>query len=111
MDTGQIGIGQRDLADRLPAPGDHVDHARRQSARLQQSHRVVRRQLLGRRRLPDHRVAHQRGRGGQVAGDRGEVERGDGQHEALQRAVVQPVPHARPADRLLLQDLLGRSRR
>src|SRR3712207_6032048 len=40
---------------------------------------VAQRGLL--RRLPDHRVAHQRGGGRQVAADRGEVERGDRQHE------------------------------
>ena len=37
------------------------------------------------------------GRGGQVAGDRGEVERRDRVDEALERAVVDPVPDARRA--------------
>ncbi len=57
------------------------------------------------RGLPDHRVAHERGGGGQVAGDRGEVERGDRVDEALERAVVHPVPGARATGRLVLQDL------
>ena len=56
--------------------------------------REQRGQRLGGGGLPDHRVAHQRGRGGQVAGDRGEVERGDRVDEALERAVVHPVPRA-----------------
>ena len=59
------------------------------------------------RRLPDHGVAHQRRRGRQVAGDRGEVERGDRVDEALERAVLDPVPDAGGGDRLIGQDLPG----
>ena len=54
-----------------------------------------------RRRLPHHHVAEQRRRGRQVAGDRGEVERRDRQHEALERAVLEPVPRAGRGARLL----------
>ena len=46
-----------------------------------------------RARLPDHDVAHQGGRGWQVAGNRGEVERSDRVHEALEWAIVGPVPY------------------
>src|SRR5680860_837391 len=63
-------------------------------------------QRLCRRGLPHHRVAHQ-GRGGrQVAPDRGEVERGDRVHEALERPVVGAVPDALAVGhRLLGEDL------
>ena len=53
-------------------------------------------------------VAHQRRRGGQVAGDRGEVERRDRVDEPLERPVVGAVPHARAVgDGLVGEDLLG----
>ena len=59
-------------------------------------------------RLPDDGVAHQRRRGRQVAGDRGEVERRDRVDEALERAVVGAVPDAGAVgDRLLGEDLPG----
>ena len=68
--------------------------------------RVVAAQHRARRRLPDHGVAHQRRRGREVAADGGEVERRDGVDEALERAVLHLVPHARAADRLLVIQLL-----
>ena len=88
------GCGQRHLGDVEAVAGQHVDHARRQAGLLEQLHGQVRGELLGRRRLPDDGVAHQRRRGRQVAGDRGEVERRDRVDEALQRAVVGAVPDA-----------------
>ena len=60
-------------------------------------------ELLGRGRLPHHDVAEQGGRGRQVPRDRGEVERGDGQDETLQRPVLHPVPDPRAGLRLLRQ--------
>ena len=64
------------------------------------------------RRLPHDRVAHQRRRGRQVAGDRGEVERRDRVDEALERAVVGAVPDAPGVQRrLLAEDLPGEVRR
>ena len=92
----------------MPSPGSMLMTPGRQPGLLQQPHREVRGELLGRRRLPHHGVAHQRRRGRQVAGDRGEVERGDRVDEALQRPVVEPVPDAGGVgDRLLGQDLPG----
>ena len=95
MDAREVGIGQRDLADRRPrpvtmliTPGGSPPPPGVASCSEPTA--------AGSRRLPDHRVAHQRGSGREVGGDRGEVERGDGQHEALERAVVQPVPHPGP---------------
>ena len=107
VNAGQVGVGQRDLGHRLPVPGDQVDHPGRQPGRLEQAHQVVRRKLLGRRRLPHHHVAEQRGRGRQVTRDRGEVERRDGQHEALERAVLHPVPGAGRRLRLLTEHFSG----
>ena len=71
------------------------------------AHQVVRGQLLGGGRLPDHDVAEQGGGGRQVAGDRGEVERRDRQHESLERAVLEPVPRAGRRPRLLGQQPPG----
>ena len=59
------------------------------------------------RGLPDHGVAHQRGRGGQVPADGGEVERRDGVDEAFEGPVVHPVPRPRHRLGLLLVDPLG----
>ena len=84
-----------------------VDHARRQARLLQQLVEVPVAERGGVRRLPHHRVAHERGRGRQVAADRREVERRDGVDEALERPVVHPVPHARRGVGLLPVDPLG----
>jgi hypothetical protein len=107
VNPGQVGMRQRHPRQRVAVPGHQVDHSRRQARRLEQSHDEVRGELLGRRRLPYDGVAHQRGSGRQVAGDRGEVERRDRQDEAFQRAMVEAVPYARPGDRLLGKDLPG----
>ncbi len=105
VQAGEAGVGQRDLADGLAVPGDQVDHARRESGGLEQPHGEVRGELLRGRGLPHHGVAHQRRGGGQVARDGGEVEGGDGGDEAVQRAVVQPVPLAGYRARLFGHDL------
>ena len=91
-----------------PSPGSMLMTPGGQPGLLEEVHRQRRGELLGRRRLPHDGVAHQRRRGRQVAGDRGEVERRDRVDEALERAVVGAVPHARAVgDRLLGVDLLG----
>src|SRR5262245_56084891 len=56
--------------------------------------------------LPHHRVAHERGRRGQVAADGREVEGRDRVHEALEGPVLELVPHAPRGDRLLGVELL-----
>ena len=111
VDPGQVRVGQRHPGHRLAVPGHHVDHAGRQPGRLEQGHRVVRRELLGGRRLPHHHVAEQRGRGRQVPGDRGEVERRDREHEALERPVLHPVPGARARTPAARPAAAGRRRR
>ena len=56
------------------------------------------------RRLPQHDVAHHRRGVGEV-GQAQEVERGDREHEPLERAVLDPVPGARQRLRLHLVHL------
>ena len=93
--------GERRVADRAARAGDEVDHARRQPGRLEELQQEVGAVGGGRGRLPDDGVPHQRGGGREVAGDRGEVERRDGEDETLERAVLHPVPDAGRGDRLL----------
>ena len=108
VDAGQVGVGERDLGDVVAVAREHVDDARREPGLLEQLHGQVGRELLGDGGLPDDGVAHQRRRGRQVAGDRGEVERRDRVDEALERAVVGAVPDAGAVgDRLLGEDLPG----
>ena len=89
------------VADRAARAEHHVDDARRQPRLLVDLHQEVGRVDGRRRRLEDDGVPHQRRRGRQVPGDRGEVERRDGEDEALERAVLDPVPDAGRGDRLL----------
>ena len=97
---------QEQVADLAGVAGDEVDHAGRHAGRLEQLERVVAAQHRGGGRLPDDRVAHQRGCGREVAADRGEVERRDGVDEAFDRPVLHLVPDAGAADRLLAVELL-----
>ena len=93
------------VADVGAAAGDHVDDAGREAGRLEQLHDVVGREERRRRGLPQDRVAHQRGRRREVAGDAREVERGDGEDEPFERAVLDLVPLAGRRERLVLVDL------
>ena len=104
VDARQPSIGQYDVGHRLAVAGHHVDHAVGQTRRLEQLHRQEGGEGLGRRRLPDDGVAHQRRCRRKVACDCGEVERGDRVDEALERPVVGAVPHPSAAHRLLHED-------
>ena len=95
MDAREIRVLQCYLRNVKAIAWQHVDHSGRQSRRLQELHGEVRGKLLGWTRLPDDYVAHQCWRRRQIAGNRGEVERSNGVHEALERAIVGLVPHAR----------------
>jgi hypothetical protein len=92
VDAGEVWAPEGGVADRRARPVDEVDDAVGQASLLQQAHQVVRGEHRRSRRLPDDDVAHQRGRGRQVGGDRGEVERRDREDEALERPVLHPVP-------------------
>ena len=98
---------QQRVGDRHRVARHEVDDAGRQARGLEQLHHVVAAQHRRLRRLPDHGVAHQRRRAGQVAADGREVERAHGVDEALERAVVGLVPDALLADRLLAVEVLG----
>ena len=89
------------VSDRRSRPVDKVDDAVRQPGLLEEAHDEIRGVGGGRRGLPHDRIAHQRRRGREVAADSCEVERADGEDEALQRAVLQAVPHARRRNGLL----------
>ncbi len=78
-----------------------VDDAGRQPCLfhdLQQEIVRVRRRARG---LPDDRAPHDCGRRGEVAADRGEVERRDGVDEPRERPVLQRIPLAAGGQRLL----------
>ena len=104
MDPGELRARERGVADRGARAVDDVDDAVREPRLAQDLERVVGRERGRRRRLPDDRVAHQRRRAGQVAADRGEVERADREDEALERPVLQPVPDAGRGNGLLRVD-------
>ena len=107
VDAGQAAVGEHHVGHLRPGAVHEVDDARGQSGGFEQLHRRVGGDGLGLRGLPHHGVAHQRRRGRQVAGDGGEVERGDRVDESLERAVFEPVPHTGRGDRLLGDDLTG----
>ena len=95
------GLASAAVADLRPRAVDEVDDAVGEARRLPEPHQVVGREHRRRGRLPEDDVAHQRRRGGQVAGDRREVERRDGEDEPLERPVLDAVPDAGPRERLL----------
>src|SRR2546430_8069995 len=84
-DTATTEIYTLSLHDALPI------YARWQAGFLEQLEDEIVREDRRRGRLPDHGVAHERGRRGEVAADRREVERRDRVHEPLERAVVKEV--------------------
>ena len=104
MNACEVFAREGGVADRRARAVDEVDHARRQARFDQELHQEVRGVGGGSGRLPDDRVPHQRRARRQVRADRGEVERRDGEDEALERPVLHPVPHALARDRLLLVD-------
>jgi hypothetical protein len=93
VDAGQPWVIQSHVGDQRTVAEHQVDHSGRQPGRFEQLHRHVRGRGLRRRCFPQHRVAHQGRRGRQVAGNRGEIERGNRVDEALERTEVDPVLH------------------
>jgi hypothetical protein len=108
VDAGQIDISQQHFGDLRPVTGEHVDDTRRETRLRQEIHRQRGRELLCRRGFPDDDVAHQGHGRGQVARDRGAVERRDRVDETFERTVVGSVPDALGVGhRLLREDLAG----
>ena len=95
MDAREVAARERRVADVLAGAVDEVDDPVREAGLLEDAHRVVGGEHRRRGGLPEHGVAHERGRAREVAADRGEVERRDGEDEAFERPVLQAVPDAR----------------
>ena len=105
--SGEVGVGEDHVAGGGTVDGDQVDDALGQACGVQQLHDDVGGVNLVIGRLPHHHVPHEGGGDGQVARDGREVERGDREDEAFQRAVFEAVPESRSAFWLLRVDLLG----
>ena len=99
--AGELRVVEADLGDRAGIAGHEVDDAVGQPGLAQDLEHEPVGEDRRLRRLPDDRVAHQRGRRREVAADGGEVERRDGVDEALEAALLEAVAEARRRDRLL----------
>ena len=91
VDAGEVLVGEGHLADERAAAGQEVDDAVGQAGLLVYLHQDVVREQRGGAGFPQAHVAHQRRREAEVAGDGGEVERRDSEHEALHGAIVDIV--------------------
>ena len=110
VDAPEVRISEDDLGHGSGVPEHEIDHPGGEPGFLEEKGDEVVRVNGAVRRLPEDRVAHHRGRAGEVPSDRGEVERRDGIHEAVERPIVRPVPDPRWGLRLLQIDLLGEVR-
>ena len=106
VDAGKIRVLEDDAAGGGAVHVHEVDDAGRHPGFREQLHQHLGRIYLRIGWLPDHYVAHHGHGRGQIAGNGGEVERREGKHEAFERAVLQPVPHAGRRLRLLPVNLL-----
>ena len=107
VEAAELGARERRVPHAPPRARHEVDHAGREPGGLEQLQEPPPRVDGGGGGLPQHGVAHQRRRGGQVRGDRGEVERRHREHEPLQRPVLDAIPDPGRRERLLLEDPLG----
>ncbi|KAL2288242.1 hypothetical protein FJTKL_04315 [Diaporthe vaccinii] len=94
VESGELLVAQHDLGDLLRLTWDELDHVLGQACLDEDlvEEPVGSDGVVG--RLPHNHVSKQGRETRQVAGDGSEVERGDSVHEALERSVFQPVPHA-----------------
>ena len=107
MDAGETRIGDQHIAYGSGLARDELDHARGQAGLLENLIEEPIRQHRRGRRLPECHVAEYGRCGGEVATDRGEVERRDRVDKSFERPIVEPVPHARHRDRLFVQQPFG----
>ncbi len=98
------------LAERGRVALHQIDDAGRQPRTLEKLQNSHSRERGERRRLPQHGVAHQGRRAGEIARDRREVEGRDGEHEAVERAQIERVRSALGASERLFCDALGEVR-
>ena len=109
VDARQVGVRRHRFAKDRAVCGDEVDDPVRETSVAED----LVDQIVGEDRcvawLPHADVAHHTGGVGEVAGDGGEVERGDGGDEALEGAVAEQVESGGGvlADRLVAVQLLG----
>ena len=99
---------QHAIADGPCIARQEIDDSGRQSRRFEQFEDLIVAVNSRAGGFPDDGIAHQRGSGRQVRSDRCEIERRDGVHEAFERPVIQPVPHAERVSRLVAVDFLGK---
>lgn len=108
VERGEVFVGEDLARDELGVAGHELDDVLRQAG-LDQD--VVEKPVGGDgvvAGLPDDDVAQECGEAGEVSGDGGEVEGADGVDKALERAVLDAVPHAgRIVGGLLGVELLG----
>ena len=106
VETGEVFVFENHVSGRRTIYGNEVDNAVGEACLAEDFHDDVSRIHLGVGRFPQADVAHQCRGGGQVSGDRREVERRDAEHESFQGAVLQAVPNAGRAFGLYREDLL-----
>ena len=92
VEAGELRMAEDHVACRAPRHMHQVDDPVRQAGLMEEFHDHLGAVHLALRRFPHGHVAHQGGRAGQVAGDAGEVEGREREHEAFQRPVLDPVP-------------------
>ena len=107
MESSQILAGRDHLTDHTTLTRDEVDNAIRQTCLLEHLHQEVVGVQSRRRGFPDSNVTHHSGCHVQVRGDRGEVERCQGEDEALQRTILHAVQDTRIRIGLIGIDLAG----
>ncbi len=110
MDARELLVSKDLLGDRLCAAAHHVDDAGWKAGLVEHFHEEVVDEQGLRRGLEDDRVAHERGRGRKVGGDRSEVERAHSEDEAFERPVFEAIPRGAVVERLLAQQLVGEER-
>ena len=105
MDTRQTRIGERHIRYRDAVPVEQIDDTGRQPGGFEELQGEVRGEGLGDGRLPHHRVTQKRWGRWKISSDSGEVEGRDGVDEALQGAILHPIPRATAAAGLFREDM------
>ena len=106
VEPGEFGTFGHGITDVRTGARKETDDARRHPGFVKEVHDHVGGEGGRGGGIPEHGVAAARGGGRQIAGDGSEVERGNGEDEAAERAQFDPVPDARRGVRLVLHQLL-----
>lgn len=126
VQPGEIAVGESNVGDGFGVSSHKLHHVWRQTCLQQDLVDEAASVDIGRRRLPQHHVAHQSRTGYQISTNGGEVEGRDGVDESFKRSIVQTTttrvsyfvsyqteadspPHSIAAtSRLSLKDLSGK---